>query len=205
MARQARSVTVLVDVDALPRRLPQSVHRKRHQLGGEPTLLQKREAPTCPSCEQSTTFYAQIDSINDDPTALSAHRNGGKVRASSFIGSGFNWNGGIFLIVHRMDGSAIHLARMRPFNLPPRLIYPIRICIRVTGDELGPACVPAAWHASQTSAVDSLQVGCIVRDRSSVTVDRRPRSSKVFVTTAPDALTTTDACWAPQSKFSDWT
>jgi hypothetical protein len=39
---------------------------KRHQLGGEPTLIQKTEEIICKSCGNKLTFYAQIDSINDD-------------------------------------------------------------------------------------------------------------------------------------------
>ena len=38
----------------------------RHQLGGEPSLIQKTEWPTCPSCNESMTFYGQLDSINDE-------------------------------------------------------------------------------------------------------------------------------------------
>lgn len=37
----------------------------RHQLGGDPQFLQAEESPTC-SCGQTMTFYAQLDSINDD-------------------------------------------------------------------------------------------------------------------------------------------
>ncbi len=38
----------------------------RHQLGGEPTFIQKTDWPACSSCGQKMTFYAQLDSINDD-------------------------------------------------------------------------------------------------------------------------------------------
>jgi hypothetical protein len=38
---------------------------KRHQLGGEPEFIQKINFPTC-SCGEIMSFYAQIDSINDD-------------------------------------------------------------------------------------------------------------------------------------------
>jgi len=39
----------------------------KHQLGGEPTFLQKHhEWPNCPSCKERMTFYGQLDSINDD-------------------------------------------------------------------------------------------------------------------------------------------
>ncbi len=39
---------------------------KRHQLGGEPAFIQGTEVPSCPSCERDMSFYAQLDSINDD-------------------------------------------------------------------------------------------------------------------------------------------
>jgi uncharacterized protein YwqG len=38
----------------------------RHQLGGEPTFIQEEEHSICPDCGEQMTFYAQIDSINDD-------------------------------------------------------------------------------------------------------------------------------------------
>jgi hypothetical protein len=38
---------------------------RRHRLGGEPTFVQKAESPKC-SCGKSMTFYAQLDSINDE-------------------------------------------------------------------------------------------------------------------------------------------
>lgn len=38
----------------------------RHQLGGEPLNIQKNEYPICPDCKQKMSFYAQLDSINDD-------------------------------------------------------------------------------------------------------------------------------------------
>jgi hypothetical protein len=39
---------------------------KRHQLGGEPLLLQELDWPMCPDCGKEMTFYAQLDSISDD-------------------------------------------------------------------------------------------------------------------------------------------
>jgi hypothetical protein len=38
----------------------------RHQLGGEPSFLQNKTWPNCPTCHDKMTFYAQLDSINDD-------------------------------------------------------------------------------------------------------------------------------------------
>jgi uncharacterized protein YwqG len=38
----------------------------RHQLGGEPHFLQQQSRPTCPRGHGEMTFYAQLDSINDD-------------------------------------------------------------------------------------------------------------------------------------------
>jgi uncharacterized protein YwqG len=38
----------------------------RHQLGGEPNFIQREDYPVCPDCGKPMTFYAQIDSINDD-------------------------------------------------------------------------------------------------------------------------------------------
>lgn len=38
---------------------------RRHQLGGEPTFLQKPQLPIC-SCGKQMTFYGQLDSINDE-------------------------------------------------------------------------------------------------------------------------------------------
>jgi uncharacterized protein YwqG len=37
----------------------------RHQIGGKPTFIQSPEIPRC-SCEKAMTFYAQLDSINDE-------------------------------------------------------------------------------------------------------------------------------------------
>ena len=39
---------------------------KRHKLGGEPDFLQEGSAPSCPECGEPMTFYAQLDSINDE-------------------------------------------------------------------------------------------------------------------------------------------
>jgi predicted nucleic acid-binding Zn ribbon protein len=39
---------------------------KRHQLGGTPQWLQDDMTPTCKECGKPMTFYAQLDSINDD-------------------------------------------------------------------------------------------------------------------------------------------
>jgi hypothetical protein len=38
---------------------------KRHRLGGEPEFLQQSKIPSC-SCGSEMTFYAQLDSINDE-------------------------------------------------------------------------------------------------------------------------------------------
>ena len=39
----------------------------RHRLGGDPEFLQAGdEVPKCPGCRERMTFYAQLDSINDD-------------------------------------------------------------------------------------------------------------------------------------------
>lgn len=38
----------------------------RHRLGGTPEFLQKDEPPQCPDCKEQMTFYAQLDSINDE-------------------------------------------------------------------------------------------------------------------------------------------
>lgn len=37
----------------------------RHRLGGDPELLHKEDMPICSSCKEPMTFYAQLDSIND--------------------------------------------------------------------------------------------------------------------------------------------
>ncbi|WP_147385692.1 YwqG family protein [Oleomonas cavernae] len=37
----------------------------RHQLGGKPQFLQADEVPKC-TCGKRMTFYAQLDSINDE-------------------------------------------------------------------------------------------------------------------------------------------
>ena len=37
----------------------------RHQLGGAPSFLQGKISPKC-SCGEEMTFYAQLDSINDE-------------------------------------------------------------------------------------------------------------------------------------------
>jgi hypothetical protein len=38
----------------------------RHQLGGDPTLLQPAKWPSCPECKEAMTFYGQLDSINHE-------------------------------------------------------------------------------------------------------------------------------------------
>ena len=39
----------------------------RNKIGGTPDWLQKGyDAPACPSCRKSMTFYGQLDSVNDD-------------------------------------------------------------------------------------------------------------------------------------------
>jgi hypothetical protein len=37
----------------------------RHRLGGDPEFVQGEEIPQC-KCRQDMTFYAQLDSINDE-------------------------------------------------------------------------------------------------------------------------------------------
>src|SRR5262245_55655773 len=41
---------------------------KRHQLGGKPTrwIDDEQPWPCCPHCKEKMTFYAQLDSINDE-------------------------------------------------------------------------------------------------------------------------------------------
>ena len=38
---------------------------KRHRLGGNPEFIQETNSPACPDCGEQMTFYAQLDSIND--------------------------------------------------------------------------------------------------------------------------------------------
>ncbi len=38
----------------------------RHQLGGTPEFIQQENWPKCSSCSKIMTFYAQLDSINDE-------------------------------------------------------------------------------------------------------------------------------------------
>jgi len=38
----------------------------RHKLGGAPDFLQGEDWPKCPDCGEKMTFYAQLDSINDE-------------------------------------------------------------------------------------------------------------------------------------------
>jgi uncharacterized protein YwqG len=38
----------------------------RHKLGGVPDFIQNKEYPKCPDCGETMTFYAQLDSLNDD-------------------------------------------------------------------------------------------------------------------------------------------
>ena len=39
----------------------------RNKLGGRPDWVQQgHEVPLCPSCKKPSTFYGQLDSINDD-------------------------------------------------------------------------------------------------------------------------------------------
>ncbi|MCF7816574.1 MAG: DUF1963 domain-containing protein [Kiritimatiellales bacterium] len=39
---------------------------KRHLLGGSPDFIQEDKWPTCSECHEKMTFYAQLDSINDE-------------------------------------------------------------------------------------------------------------------------------------------
>lgn len=39
---------------------------RRHRLGGSPTHLAEADHPHCPGCRAPMTFYAQLDSLNDD-------------------------------------------------------------------------------------------------------------------------------------------
>jgi hypothetical protein len=39
---------------------------ERHQLGGDPDFIQTEERPVCHQCGEEMTFYAQIDSLNDE-------------------------------------------------------------------------------------------------------------------------------------------
>ena len=39
---------------------------ERSKLGGEPDFIQRDDIPSCPSCSKAMTFYAQLDSLNDD-------------------------------------------------------------------------------------------------------------------------------------------
>jgi hypothetical protein len=41
---------------------------ERHRIGGEPDFIQGHEWPSCSMCGKEMTFYAQIDSLNDDVT-----------------------------------------------------------------------------------------------------------------------------------------
>lgn len=38
----------------------------RHKLGGEPDHIDDEDIPKCCECEATMTFYAQLDSLNDD-------------------------------------------------------------------------------------------------------------------------------------------
>jgi hypothetical protein len=39
---------------------------RRHRLGGRPTHLPPGDHPRCPGCGRTMTFYAQLDSLNDE-------------------------------------------------------------------------------------------------------------------------------------------
>jgi hypothetical protein len=39
---------------------------QRHQLGGDPSFIQAEQIPQCSICGKKMTFYAQLDSINDE-------------------------------------------------------------------------------------------------------------------------------------------
>jgi hypothetical protein len=39
---------------------------ERHRIGGEPDFIQADEWPRCPRCGNVMTFYAQLDSLNDE-------------------------------------------------------------------------------------------------------------------------------------------
>jgi uncharacterized protein YwqG len=39
---------------------------KRHQLGGNPNFIQEEVYPVCHECNNSMSFYGQLDSIDDE-------------------------------------------------------------------------------------------------------------------------------------------
>lgn len=38
----------------------------RFRLGGEPDGIEEQHRPRCPECSEEMTFYAQLDSLNDE-------------------------------------------------------------------------------------------------------------------------------------------
>jgi hypothetical protein len=38
----------------------------KFKLGGDPDFIQSKQVPLCPSCKQQMSFYAQLDSINEE-------------------------------------------------------------------------------------------------------------------------------------------
>lgn len=53
--------------EGLPRFERQDEVGTRHQLGGDPVFIQKRQPwPTCSECKEPLAFLAQIDSVNDE-------------------------------------------------------------------------------------------------------------------------------------------
>lgn len=39
---------------------------ERHKIGGKPDFIQQEIVPTCPDCRSPMTFFAQLDSLNDE-------------------------------------------------------------------------------------------------------------------------------------------
>ena len=38
----------------------------RHRIGGHPQFIQREDWPVCAECGERMTFYAQLDSLNDE-------------------------------------------------------------------------------------------------------------------------------------------
>jgi hypothetical protein len=45
---------------------------ERHRLGGDPEAMQEWDWPTCPSCSEEMSFYAQLDALPAGPDLADA-------------------------------------------------------------------------------------------------------------------------------------
>lgn len=61
----------LIPNDHIAKTLPKFLYAdkgigERSKIGGGPDFIQEENWPICPECKKKMSFYAQLDSLNDD-------------------------------------------------------------------------------------------------------------------------------------------